>query len=117
MSNNSYDVGRIVIRCRRCGAVLYRYAIGDRTDKNKFNGPPVPKKVLGGYDDMTCPVCGAKLSMRPSQLRFFPADEFERLFVEDRFRLVLRSERVSVVGLPQIASPSTQQVSSEGLDA
>ncbi len=116
MSNRLLDVGRIVIRCNRCGAVLYRYAIGDRNDKNKFNGPPVPRKVLGGYDDMTCPVCGAKLSMRPAQLRFFPADEFERLYVEDRFRLVLRSERVNVVEVAHLASPRQQAVD-EGLEA
>ena len=116
MSNRLLDVGRIIIRCHRCGAVLYRYAIGDKNDKNKFNGPPVPKKVLGGYDDMTCPVCGAKLSMRPLQLRFFPAEEFERLFVEDRFRLVLRSERVNLVEVPRAAVPH-QQVVDEGLEA
>ncbi|MGC9210243.1 MAG: hypothetical protein ACP5FT_03140 [Acidilobus sp.] len=114
MSNHLSDVGRIIIRCRKCGAILYKYAIGDKADKNKFNGPPVPKKVLAGYDDMTCPVCGAKLSPRAMQVRFMPLDDFNRLFAEDEFRLVLRSERVNVVnigGVPSIASaPSSQPV-------
>ncbi|MGC9072017.1 MAG: hypothetical protein ACP5HK_04905 [Acidilobus sp.] len=116
MSNHISDVGRIIIRCRRCGAILYKYAIGDKADKNKFNGPPVPKKVLGGYDDMTCPMCGAKLSIKPAQLRFLPAMEFSKLYVEDDFRLVLRSERVNVVslgGLQSITDASSRQVVEE----
>jgi len=64
LSNLAYSIGRIIIKCHHCGAILYKYAIGDRADKNKFNGPPVPKRVLGEFDDMNCPVCGAKLSVR-----------------------------------------------------
>jgi hypothetical protein len=71
--------------------MLYKYAIGDRADKNKFNGPPVPKRVLGEYDDMTCPRCGVKLSVRPLRVLFLPATEYEKLYVEGKYRLFSRA--------------------------
>jgi hypothetical protein len=91
LSNLAYSIGRIIIKCHHCGAILYKYAIGDRADKNKFNGPPVPKRVLGEFDDMTCPVCGAKLSVRPQRVLFLPATEYEKLYVEGKYRLVSRA--------------------------
>ncbi len=97
-------VGRIIIRCHNCGAKLYKYAIGDKDDKNKFNGPPVPKRALGGFDDYTCPVCGTKLLERPRSIRFLPADQFPKLFVEDEYRLRLASEVSSVVVRPGVVN-------------
>ncbi|ADL19527.1 hypothetical protein ASAC_1122 [Acidilobus saccharovorans 345-15] len=84
-------VGRIIIRCHNCGTILYRYAIGDKSDRNKFNGPPLPKKALSGFDGMTCPVCGARLSPKPVSIRFHSMEEFGNLYIEDEYKLLLRS--------------------------
>jgi hypothetical protein len=40
---------------------------------------------------MTCPVCGAKLSVRPLRVLFLPATEYEKLYVEGKYRLVSRA--------------------------
>jgi len=40
---------------------------------------------------MTCPVCGAKLSVRPQRVLFLPATEYEKLYVEGKYRLVSRA--------------------------
>jgi len=111
LSNLAYSVGRIIIRCHHCGAILYKYAIGDRADKNKFNGPPVPKRVLGEYDDMTCPMCGAKLSVRPQRVLFLPATEYEKLCVEDEYRL--KCGPVSRAALQEPKAVATQAIADE----
>jgi len=97
VNTDGMSVGRILIRCHNCGAILYRYAIGDKNDRNKFNGPPLPKKALSGFDGMTCPVCGARLSFRPVSLRFLSTSDFTKLYVEDKYRLLLRSSISSSV--------------------
>lgn len=100
-------VGRIIIRCHKCGAVLYRYAIGDKNDRNKFNGPPMPRKALSGFDGLTCPVCGTKLSAAPVEVKFLPVDEFEKLFSETEYYVKLRSS------IPVMAPSSTTSVEEE----
>ena len=101
----SASVGRIYIRCHSCGAVLYRYAIGDKDDKNKFNGPPLPRRALSGYDDDRCPVCRAPLTGAPKGLRFMTADEFHKLYREVKYKLVLVTDvparpTIGVEGVP-----------------
>jgi DNA-directed RNA polymerase subunit RPC12/RpoP len=91
MESAREGVGRIIIRCHKCGAILYNYAIGDKNDRNKFNGPPLPKKALSGFDGMRCPMCGTRLSQKPISIRFHTKEEFESLYVEDKYRLLLRS--------------------------
>ena len=112
----STSVGKIYIRCHNCGAILYRYAIGDKEDKNKFNGPPLPRRALSGYDDDRCPVCRAPLSGSPKNLKFLTADEFHRLYREVRYRLVLVTELptrpvIGVEGVPHsIISGQDQEI-------
>ena len=101
----STSVGKIYIRCHNCGAILYKYAIGDKDDKNKFNGPPLPRRALSGYDDERCPVCRAPLSGTPRSLRFLTTDEFQKLYREVKYRLVLVTElparpAIGVEGVP-----------------
>lgn len=85
-------VGRILIRCHRCKSIIYRYAIGDKADKNKFNGPPVPKRALSYYDDFTCPFCGARLSEVPRSVRYMSSSLFEKLYIEEGYKLLSAAE-------------------------
>ncbi len=83
-------VGIIAVICRRCGFKLYWYAIGDSNNRSKFSGPPTPAKALSGYDGGHCPLCGNRLSRKPSKLIFMTQKEFnERYFVGD-YKLILK---------------------------
>jgi ribosomal protein S27E len=80
--------GKIIIVCHNCGTILYKYTIGDKNDKNKFNGPPIPKKALSGYDRFTCPVCGATLSLTPKQIKFISLSLYKKMYSENNYKLV-----------------------------
>ncbi|MFP3143540.1 MAG: hypothetical protein RXQ93_00760 [Caldisphaera sp.] len=86
--NQASSEGKILIVCKKCGTILYRYAIGDKKDKNKFNGPPVPKKALSGFDGHTCPVCGEPLSMKPKSIKFFTLSMFNKLYSDNGYALL-----------------------------
>ncbi|MGC9111954.1 hypothetical protein [Acidilobus sp.] len=113
MESAREGVGRIIIRCHKCGAILYKYAIGDKSDRNKFNGPPLPKKALSGFDGMTCPMCGARLSLRPVSIRFHSMEEFGNLYIEDKYRLLLRSSLPSGLLSAQHPADSTVDIDDE----
>jgi len=104
--------GKIIIVCSNCGTILYRYVIGDKKDKNKFNGPPIPKKSLSGYDGFTCPVCGAKLSLTPKKIRFMRFSMYKKMYSEKGYRLVELSKVSIVNNVSNVAAPS---IDSEGI--
>jgi len=89
MGIRSNGVGIITFVCDRCGAKLYWYAIGDRGNKDKFNGPPSPSR-LKGFDDHKCPMCASKLGMRPKRVLFLSRREFEEKFFVGKFKIMAR---------------------------
>ncbi len=86
--NHISNEGKILIVCKNCQTILYRYAIGDKNDKNKFNGPPIPKKALSGFDRLICPVCGEPLNTKPKSIRFFSSQMFSKLYEENGYKLI-----------------------------
>mgnify|MGYP001770622582 CR=1 FL=1 len=90
MGLNVNGVGVIVVVCRNCGFKLYWYAIGDSSNRSKFSGPPTPSKAISGYDGGSCPLCGRKLSRKPSKLIFLTQKEFNERYVVGRYKLILR---------------------------
>lgn len=90
--NQMLNEGKILIICKNCGTILYRYAIGDKNDKNKFNGPPIPKKALSGYDRFTCPVCGEPLNIKPKAIKFHSLPLFNKLYSEKGYKLIENSD-------------------------
>ncbi|WP_048816680.1 hypothetical protein [Caldisphaera lagunensis] len=86
--NHMSNEGKILIVCKNCQTILYRYVIGDKNDKNKFNGPPIPKKALSGFDRLTCPVCGEPLNLKPKSIRFFSFQMFNKLYEENGYKLI-----------------------------
>lgn len=97
MGINISGVGTILVICKKCGFILYHYAIGDNNNKNKFNGPPTPAKALSGHDRLQCPnpACGRKLSQRPEKLIFMSTQEFHAKYIIGSYRLINRQDTIS----------------------
>ena len=85
-------VGIIAVVCRKCGFKLYWYAIGDSSNRTKFSGPPTPAKALSGYDGGHCPLCGNKLSRKPSKIIFMTQKEFNERYAVGEYKLILRKQ-------------------------
>ncbi len=101
-------VGIIAVICRRCGFKLYWYAIGDNSNRSKFSGPPTPAKALSGYDGGHCPLCGGKLSRKPTRLLFMTQGEFNERYVIGEYKLLLKRQLITSV------TPSTTSIHSMG---
>ena len=86
--------GYIYFVCKSCGALLYDYVIGDGPNgsRNKYLGAPSPGLALSGFDDMTCPLCEARLSSKPREVRIMALEEFEEAYEVDRFAVRRRVE-------------------------
>jgi hypothetical protein len=58
--------GGFVVRCPRCKGILYKYILGDQGSKDKYIGPPSPRRIYARYDvKNACPFCGAKFDGIP----------------------------------------------------
>ncbi|WP_148706443.1 hypothetical protein [Aeropyrum camini] len=88
-------VGVITLVCSKCNFKLYWYVIGDKSNRNKFSGPPVPSKALAGYDNAQCPRCESPLSIsRPRRIKIMTRDEFEEEYVVTKFEVLRRTTLV-----------------------
>ncbi|BAA80792.2 hypothetical protein APE_1789.1 [Aeropyrum pernix K1] len=95
MGLNVSGVGVITLVCSKCNFKLYWYVIGDKSNRNKFSGPPVPSKALAGYDKAQCPRCEAPLSVaRPRKIEIMTRDEFEEEYVVTKFEVLRRTTLV-----------------------
>ncbi len=94
------SVGIIAVICRKCGFRLYWYAIGDSSNRSKFSGPPTPAKALSGYDGGHCPICGNKLSKKPSKLIFMTQKEFNEKYVVGEYKIHLRKLTPTDITIP-----------------
>ncbi|MCX8196199.1 MAG: hypothetical protein N3F67_03885 [Acidilobaceae archaeon] len=99
MGLNYSGVGIIAVVCKKCGSKLYWYSIGDKGNKNKFNGPPTPAKATSGYDGMRCPNCGSKLSSRPARLIFMSQKEFNERYIVGEYKLMNRVRKEILEGV------------------
>lgn len=99
------SVGIIAVICRKCGFKLYWYAIGDHDNRSKFSGPPTPSKAISGYDGGHCPLCGSRLSRKPSKLIFMTQAEFTERYVVGEYKLIVRKHT------PTITTPSVLELS------
>lgn len=71
------EVGGFVVRCPRCKGVLYKYIIGDQGSKDKYIGPPSPKRIFARYDVKdSCPFCGARFSGLP-RIKVLSVEQFK----------------------------------------
>ncbi|MEB3861907.1 MAG: hypothetical protein GSR84_06780 [Desulfurococcales archaeon] len=96
MGLNSNGVGIIAAVCS-CGFKLYWYAIGEKSNKTKFIGPPTPQKILYQFDvekQNRCPMCGRELKRRPVGIYFMSRREFEERYVVGRYRIYSRKSLV-----------------------
>lgn len=86
-------VGVIAMVCKNCGFIACWYAIGDKNNKTKFNGPPTPAKAKSGHDKETCPYCGRRLNDKPESLYFMTYSKFMKLYeIAGGIRLVVRDQ-------------------------
>lgn len=87
-------VGIIAMVCKNCGFIACWYAIGDKGNKAKFNGPPTPVKAKSGHDREVCPYCGRRLSDKPEGIYFMTYSKFMKLYdIAGGVRLVVREQR------------------------
>ncbi len=62
--------------------IFHTYAIGDKNNQSKFNGPPSPSKILRQYDKpKRCPKCGSPLYWRPKGVVFMSKKRFDEEFM------------------------------------
>ncbi|MEM1686227.1 MAG: hypothetical protein QXO93_00820 [Acidilobaceae archaeon] len=109
MSLNTKGVGVIVVICRSCGFKLYWYAIGDSSNRNKFNGPPTPSKAISGYDESRCPLCGRRLSRKPTRLVFMSQREFNERYIVGEYKLIVRDRQQESINLLESVSSKTEK--------
>ena len=91
MASRYTGVGRILFLCSHCGFVFHRYALGDPKNRSKYSGAPMPEQVLSGFDDVRCPRCGRRLSLKPLRIRVLSKAEFETRYVDMGFLILDRS--------------------------
>jgi len=110
-------VGIIAVVCRNCGFKLYWYAIGDSGNRSKFSGPPTPSKAISGYDGGSCPLCGRKLSRKPSKILFMTQREFNEKYIVGKYKLVLREALAKSLTTHAIASVEEGSLSIQTIEA
>ncbi|MEM1873877.1 MAG: hypothetical protein QXS85_00415 [Acidilobaceae archaeon] len=98
-------VGVIAVVCKNCGFIAYWYAIGDHSNKAKFNGPPTPAKAKSGHDGETCPCCGRRFSDRPEGVYFMTYKKFTKLYyVKDGVMLAVREQTLRKLSVSELAA-------------
>jgi len=90
VSNRHNGIGRIFFVCSHCGFVFYRYALGDPKNRSKYSGAPTPEQVLSGFDELRCPRCGRKLSLKPLKIKIMSRAEFESKYIDMGFLILER---------------------------
>lgn len=98
--------GGFVVRCPRCKGILYKYILGDQGSKDKYIGPPSPRRIYARYDvKNVCPFCGARFDGIP-RIKVLTLEQFTHSYAIVSYRgreLLVERDLLSqdVPGVPQ----------------
>ena len=110
MGSGNYGVGRILVVCAHCGFKYYTYALGDPGNRNKYSGPPTLSQALSGHGG-SCPRCGRRPTLaRPARIRILTKAEYETMYVETRYTVMLRERFEELYSTPATAVEAGQAV-------